>query len=168
KSTFERRDGIKASDAVPTAFWRDHVIAWYKDVGRSVDYLETRPEIDHSRIAYFGFSWGAEEATRILAIQDRFKAAVVVAGGLFPVRLLPEVEAINFIGRVHLPVLMLNGRYDAYYAEKSSQRPMFDLLGTAPDRKRLIVFESGHMPPRKDVIRESLTWLDTYLGPVER
>jgi len=31
-----------------------------------------------------------------------------------------------------------------------------------------VLFDSGHVPPWPDVIRESLDWLDRYLGPVEK
>jgi hypothetical protein len=28
--------------------------------------------------------------------------------------------------------------------------------------------ETDHIPPRNDYIKETLAWLDKYLGPVER
>ncbi len=166
KGTFERRDDFSLKDWGPTLRWRDHAVAWSKDIGRSIDYLETRPEIDRDRIAFYGYSRGSAEAPRILAIEDRFKAAVLVAAGLQPRVLLPEVEPVSFIRRVHVPVLILNGRYDAVFPVEASLQPFFDLLGTPADQKRYIVFDSGHIPPPKDVIRESLVWLDKYLGPV--
>jgi hypothetical protein len=43
---------------------------------------------------------------------------------------------------------------------------MFNFLGTPPDRKRHVVVEGVHYVPRHDLIRESLSWLDQYLGPV--
>ena len=39
--------------------WRDHVVMWSKDVGRSVDYLHTRSDIDKNKIGYMGYSWGS-------------------------------------------------------------------------------------------------------------
>ena len=59
KSTFERRDDLKSDLPNSTSLYRDHVIAWSKDLGRSIDYLETRSDIDHDKLAYLGFSWGA-------------------------------------------------------------------------------------------------------------
>jgi len=44
---------------------------------------------------------------------------------------------------------------------------MFELLGTAADNKVLRVYDSDHAIPRNEFIRESLAWLDRYLGPVE-
>jgi hypothetical protein len=31
-----------------------------------------------------------------------------------------------------------------------------------------VVYETGHAVPRKEFIRESIDWLDRYLGPVQR
>ena len=47
------------------------------------------------------------------------------------------------------------------------QRPMFESLGTPDELKRLAVLEGGHLPPIDQVIRETLSWLDEYLGPVD-
>ncbi len=44
KSTFERGDGLKSNSPDATAFYRDHVIDWSKDLGRTIDYIETRKE----------------------------------------------------------------------------------------------------------------------------
>ena len=45
---------------------------------------------------------------------------------------------------------------------------MFDLLGTPAEEKRLILYETDHVPPRAEYIKETLAWLDEYLGQVER
>ena len=42
-----------------SAVWRDHMVMWSKDVGRTIDYLESRPDIDRQKIGYMGYSWGA-------------------------------------------------------------------------------------------------------------
>ena len=55
KGTFERGDDIKSDNPNMSNSWRDHVIAWSKDLARSIDYLETRPEIDAKKLAYEGF-----------------------------------------------------------------------------------------------------------------
>jgi pimeloyl-ACP methyl ester carboxylesterase len=104
----------------------------------------------------------------MLAVIDRFRVAVLESAGLGPLKALPEVDAINFITRVKLPTLILNGRHDHFLPEAAYQRPFFQLLGTAARDKRLVVYETGHAVPRKDFIRESIDWLDRYLGPVAR
>ena len=139
---------------------------WRKDIGRTLDYLSTRADMDTARFAYFGNSWGANMAPMNLVAEPRFKAAVLVAAGLTMERSRPEVDPFNYLPRVKQPVLMLNGRYDYSYPLETGQRPFFDLLGTPADRKRLIVYESGHDVPRTEYMKETLRWLDTYLGPV--
>ena len=65
-----------------------------KDLRRSLDYLETRS--DQSRLAFYGFSWGGYEGPITLALESRFKTAVLADGGCDPHRRLPEVDPINF------------------------------------------------------------------------
>ena len=168
KSTYERRDGLKGDTPEPTALWRDHTIAWSKDLGRSLDYLETRKDVDATKLGYFGFSWGSAVAPILLAVEDRIRVAILGVGGLEFQKTLPEVDQINFVTRMKTPALLLNGRYDFFFPVESSQLPLFRLLGTNEKDKRQVIFESGHMVPPKDLIRESLDWLDKYLGPVKR
>ena len=98
-----------------TSSWRDHVIAWSKDLGRSIDYLETRPEIDRSKLAYEGFSWGGAMGSILPAVEDRIKVCVLIVPGFNLQKSLPEVDELNFAPRVKVPVLMLNGRFDFGY-----------------------------------------------------
>jgi eukaryotic-like serine/threonine-protein kinase len=166
KGDFERWDGLKPGGN-PPALFRDHVIMWSKDLGRSLDYLQTRKDIDSTKVAYLGFSRGGALAPAFLAVENRFKAAILSSGG-FPLRYdLPEVGQLNFAPRVNLPVLMLNGRYDDLFPLESSQLPLFRLLGTPAKDKRHVLYDAGHGDlPHKEEVRESLDWLDKYLGPV--
>ena len=66
----------------------------------------------------------------------------------------------------NVPVLMLNGRYDFFFPLATSQQPFFGFLGTPPEHKRMFVYEDGHSVPRTELIKETLSWLDVYLGPV--
>ncbi len=166
KSTFERASEVTTDSPNLSNTYREHVIAWAKDVRRTVDYLETRSDIDRERIAFMGSSWGGAMAPVFLAVEPRFKAAVLIVGGFYVQRAMPEAEAINFAPRVKLPVLMLNGRFDFFLPEDTTQIPMFRLLGTPEAQKRRVVYDTGHNIPRPDLIRESLDWLDTHLGPV--
>lgn len=77
----------------------------------------------------------------MLVNDRRIKAAVLQSGGLLSVHQLPEVDQINFVTRVTVPVLMLNGRYDFVLPVETAQRPMFALLGTPAKDKRHVIFE---------------------------
>jgi formylglycine-generating enzyme required for sulfatase activity/cephalosporin-C deacetylase-like acetyl esterase/predicted Ser/Thr protein kinase len=166
KGTYERGDDLKSDYPDTSNSWRDHVIAWSKDLGRSIDYLETRPEIDTGKLAYEGMSWGGAMGSLLPALEDRIKVCVLIVPGFNLQRSLPEVDELNFAPRVKGPVLMLNGRFDFFYPVETSQDPMFRLLGTPKDRKRHVIYETGHDVPRDEVIKETLDWLDRYLGPV--
>ena len=61
---------------------------------------------------------------------------------------------------------MLNGKYDFFLPYETSQLPYFDLLGTPAEHKKLVVHEGSHSFPATERARESLAWLDEYLGPV--
>jgi eukaryotic-like serine/threonine-protein kinase len=61
---------------------------------------------------------------------------------------------------------MINGRYDFASPLETNQQPLFRLLGSKPGDKKHVLFDSGHVPPWPDVVRETLDWLDRYLGPV--
>jgi formylglycine-generating enzyme required for sulfatase activity/dienelactone hydrolase len=169
KGTFERQDGLKDGySGYPntSSSYRDHVIMWSKDVARSLDYLETRPDLDQNAFGYFGFSWGAGIGATMTSLESRIKAVVLEAGGVYLQKSLPEVDQINFLPRMTSPVLMLNGRYDPIFPVALSQG-MFRLLGTPREDKRQVIYESGHNAPRTEMIKETLAWLDRYLGPVK-
>ena len=167
KGTYERGDDLETFVPDETNFYKEHVIMWAKDLNRSIDYLEMRDDIDTDKLAYYGISWGGLQGPIMLAVEKRFKVGVLHLGGLPFQRALPEVDPINFLPRVTIPVLMHNGRYDYIFLLETSQRPLFELLDTPEEQKRHVVFESAHTVPRSDLIRETLDWLDHYLGPVE-
>ena len=167
KSTYERGDDLHSDYPATTHFWKDHVTMWVKDCSRSIDYLETRAEIDHNKIAYFGVSWGGAMGAIIPAVERRIKVTVLLVAGLLFQRSLPEVDAIHFLPRIKTPVLMLNGKYDFFFPYETSQRPFFEMLGTGKEDKRIIAYERGHSVPRTQVVKETLAWLDRYLGTTE-
>jgi eukaryotic-like serine/threonine-protein kinase len=165
KSTFERGDGLKDMTPNMTASYRDHMVMWAKDVGRSVDYLESRPDIAREKIGLFGFSWGAELAPLLLAVEPRISLGLICLGAFNLQPSLPEADPVNFTPRVKIPVLMLNGRYDFYAPTEISQEPMFKLLGTPPEHKRRVVYETSHSVPRNEMIKEVVDWMEKYWGP---
>ncbi len=166
KGMYERQDGLRPGNG-PPALRRDHEIAWSKDLGRLLDYLETRRDIDSTKVAYLGASAGGAEGAHLPAVEKRIKAAILLSGGLqLTIHYLPEVDPFNFVRHVTVPVLMLNGRYDDDFPLESSQRPLFQFLGTPAKDKKHVIYEGGHgVFPRPDAVRECVDWLDTYLGP---
>jgi len=51
-------------------------------------------------------------------------------------------------------------------ALETAAKPMFQLLGTPAEHKKHYISGGGHFVPRAEMIRETLDWLDKYLGKV--
>lgn len=168
KGMFERNVGLENDSPEETSAYRDLMVMMVKDARRTVDYLVTRPDVDSSRLAYVGFSFGGRVSPPILATESRFKAAVLVVAGLKMERARAEVDPINFLPRVRLPLIMLNGRHDFYFPVETSQKPFFEYLGTPHQHRRWVVYPEAHTVPRTESVRETMAWLDRYLGPVQR
>jgi len=173
KGTMERRDNSLTQMLFGgdwgSHLYTEHLIQLVKDFKRCIDYLETRQDIDSNKLAYYGMSWGGQLGAIIPAVEERLKASVMLAGGFDLINLRPRSEAneINYVSRVKVPTLMINGRYDSYFIYETSIKPMFDLLGTPDEHKELKLFETDHIPPRNEFIKETLAWFDRYLGPIK-
>jgi dienelactone hydrolase len=168
KGTFERSEDRLRSGHTgnPSHQYTEFLIQMVKDIRRSIDYLETREEIDTQKLAYLGVSWGGCYGALIPAVEERFKVSIVYAGGLGE-RTQPEVDSINYVTHVKIPTLMLHGIYDRNVNFNFEAVPMFDLLGTPDDHKKMITYKTDHILPQNEFIKESLAWLDKYFGPVK-
>jgi serine/threonine protein kinase/formylglycine-generating enzyme required for sulfatase activity/dienelactone hydrolase len=162
QGTYERRiTGGRGPNVL-----RDLLIQRGKDLRRSLDYLETRPDVDRSRVAFYGLSLGAQLGPLFLAIEPRFRTGVFLAGGFETWDMPPESDPVNFAPHVRTPVLMVNGREDFDLPYATAQLPMFRMLGTPAAQKRHAVLEGGHIPLHpNEAIRVVLDWLDEQLGP---
>ena len=165
KGTFERGEPSLAAihDGADTYAYTEFLVQLVKDFRRCIDYLETRSDIEISKLAFYGMSWGGVLGTIIPAVEDRLAINILLAGGVNVIG-RPEANSINYISRIKIPTLMMNGKYDHYIDVLI--KPTIDLLGTPRENKQLILYETDHIPPRVEYIKEILTWLDKYLGPV--
>jgi dienelactone hydrolase len=163
KGTYER----PTHDEMGPNEERDLRIAWSRDLGRTIDYLETRSDIDRTRLAFYGVSAGADAGVTLTALEPRLKTSVLQGTGLSE-HVAPEIDPVNYASRIRVPTLMLNGRYDFGTPVVTSQRPLFALLGSPAEQKRHAILETGHALPIDDAAREILPWLDRYLGQVAR
>ena len=142
---------------------------WYKDAARSLDYLETRGDIDSSRLAYLGVSMGAADGIIFSTLlQDRLKTTVLLDGGYFLGPPPPGGDQADFAPRMKKPVLMVNGRYDFTFPVDKAQDPLFRMLGTPVDEKKHVVLDTPHdvTEQRGELVKVVLGWLDQYLGRV--
>src|SRR6185295_17935846 len=74
---------------------RDITLRWVQDLRRTLDYVETRDDIDSTKIGYFGLSLGGGLAPIMLAGEPRLKTAVLMGAGLVPAKSESEAEAAN-------------------------------------------------------------------------
>jgi len=169
KGTFERNNGltVRMSNVNQSHKFTEWLIAWTKDFSRSIDYLETRNDIDTTKLGFIGWSWGGEMGGIIPAVENRLKLNILIVGG-FAGRAYPEADPINYLPRIKSPVLMLNGKYDPWRPYETNLKPFYELLGTPESEKRLCLYETGHFVPKSEIIKETLNWLDKYFGPVKR
>jgi dienelactone hydrolase len=141
-----------------------------KDLGRSLDYLQTRPDIDMHKLAYLGVSMGSAEGVIYSTIaQDRFKTVIFLDGGYFLDQPPMGGDQADFAPRLKKPVLMVNGRDDYVFSLEKSQKPFFQMLGSPAAEKRHVVLDTPHdvTERRAELVKEVLDWLDKYLGRVE-
>ena len=97
-------------------------VDWRWDIGRSLDYLETREDVDAKRIGYVGVSFGAIFPLHLPALERRFRAALFIAGGLFYLQLPAPIEPATYAARITMPVLMIDGRFDYLNTLESQAR----------------------------------------------
>ena len=163
-STFDRDDDFVYPLQDESNDYRDHVISWYQDLARSLDYLETRSDIDSGKFAYLGASWGGRMGSIMLALESRFRVGILNVAGFSPKPTQPAVDPFNFAPRVRVPVRMMSGQFDPMFPLEPSARPLFEALGDID--KDHYISAGAHFVPWPEFAQQTLEWLDRYLGPV--
>ena len=163
KGTYERPDpGI---GIMHTAEGRETLLHDSKDLGRSIDYLETRSDIDRERLGFLGVSMGAAMGVNLAAVEPRLKAVVFLDGGFVEGKPVDGVDQVDFAPRLKAPTLLISGKFDWIFMGKDA---LIRLLGAPPADKRAVLVDTAHdvSEQRADMIREVTAWLDRYLGKV--
>lgn len=140
--------------------YRDMIIESVIDYRRAMDYLETRKDIDASKIGIVGYSMGGMMTFILSAIDNRIDASVSCVSPIITVPYLPTAIQ-NFAPYIkNTSFLMLMGKNDDrnYTIESSNQ--LYKLVGS--NTKNLVFFDSGHMLPYT-WIDEAKNWLVKYL-----
>jgi formylglycine-generating enzyme required for sulfatase activity len=163
---------------VPYEMTKDHEVmvkrarlrtkAWFQDSVDTLNYINILENIDKGKIAFISESYGSSVfGPKLLALQPRYKAAILLTAGLHDGAIEPWNDNVNYLPRITQPVLMMNGRFDPVFSHETSQLPFFNLLGTPPEHKRHVLYDDGHFRiPENLASREIARWLDQYLGPV--
>jgi serine/threonine protein kinase/dienelactone hydrolase len=161
-----RPDGYNEPESSKVEY-RDKIVNWVTDLRRGLDYLESRNDIDSSRIAFYGPSAGSRTGLVLAAIENRYRSVYLMGAGLTSqdVPRIAGANPIGFASHISVPKLMLHGRYDEDVPLKTAGEPLFKLLR---EPKRLVLYEGGHIPPIEILVSSMNSWLDETLGPVKR
>jgi cephalosporin-C deacetylase-like acetyl esterase len=168
KGSYERFLGLKSSDSSATREYTNWAIQVVNDASRTVDYIETRHDLNQEKIGLYGHSWGGRLGPIVMAVEDRIKLGMLLVGGFSTNPAFPEVTEINFAPRVKVPVLMINGQHDVVFPLETSVKPMFESLGSSD--KLLKIIDTGHnigSTHRNTLRKYILEWLDKHWGPVK-
>jgi hypothetical protein len=150
------------------------------DASRCVDYLETLPQVDRSRIACIGHSLGAKEVLYAMAFEPRYQVGVFNEGGI-GLRMsnwtdpwylteamkkhIPELEHHQLLALIApRPFLILGGDSAdgaASWPFVKEARTVYALLG-AQDRIGLYNHKAGHSFP-EEARQLAYRWLDHWL-----
>jgi formylglycine-generating enzyme required for sulfatase activity len=143
----------------------DFTITQVTELRRGLDYVQSRHDLDSSRIGFLGPSAGATAGVILTALETRYRSVMFIGTGIEPEEITdaPAASRINFAPRIAAPKLMLQGRYDEVAPLESTAKPMFRLLR---EPKRLEVFEGGHAAPLNVYVPTVTKWMDETLGPV--
>jgi len=148
--------------------FRDEMVSHATELRLGIDYLEERDDVDWDRLAYVSVSWGGGSRLAFAAVDDRYRAAVFIGGGIDErvKPTLPEADNVNFAPYIDVPKLLLNGRNDEEHPWYRRALPLWNLLR---EPKELVLVEgAGHMPPPEARIPAINSFLDRTLGPVSR
>jgi dienelactone hydrolase len=163
---------------------REEQIQLMKDLQRAVDVLRARPDVDATRIAFMGFSYGGAVGALFAGIERRIKTAVLVVGdgGLVTHSTGPEdtpfmgslscatrvawfremvpIESIRFIPFASpTRLLFQNGRTDDQVSVPDAEA----LHRAAPEPKTVLWYEAGH-GLNQQARNDQLDWLHKEIG----
>ena len=167
------RPGRSGEIHMPDSFtMRDGWIQSVVDLRRAVDYLQTRPDVDKTKIGYMGFSQGAMLGAVFGGVESRVNAfCLLVAGGGFvdlvnnidrypvlkahwPIERTPDVmkrvieisnvtDPIYFVGRIApRPLMLIVAKHDEIIPPEASAALV---KASGISEENIKRWESGHV-----------------------
>jgi len=156
-------------------YWtRDLITQTVFDLRRAVDFIQTREELDHQRIGYYGISLGGIIGTIFCSVEERIGVPVIVlAGGNLNLMFGKEalsgdtkdylsiIDPINYVAKISpRPLLMINAENDDVVPPITSKL----LFNAAKKPKEIIWYPAKHHDiPIDKVYPDGIQWFDTYL-----
>jgi dienelactone hydrolase len=154
---------------------REDVIQTVLDLRRALDVLLVRRDVDASRLAFVGLSYGADYGAVFCAVDGRLRACALISGGTLRdyyrrwapgdvrdryVELMETVAPDRYLPHVGRTALFLqNGAQDRTY----TRNEISDFQASAPALKRVVMYESDHWL-NEAATRERALWLGHELA----
>ena len=126
---------------------------------RAIDYLNTRTEIDTTRIGVIGYSMGGMMTFSLTGVEPRIKVSVACVTPTIKDRFgatAPHNFAAAVDGR---PFLMVMGRSDPYYVVEEAQQ-LHSLIDSPT--KELVFYDSDHRLP-VEYTGKAVAWFQNHL-----
>lgn len=186
------RPGRSGEIHMPDSYaMRDAWVQSVIDVRRAVDYLQSRPDIDGSKIGYLGFSQGAMLGSVVVGVEERIGpfCLAVPGGGIvdivrnidkypvlkahWPLKQTPDLmqkvedianitDPIHYIGRIgNRPLLIIVAKYDEIIPPEASEALI--KAAHADEATQVKRWASGHVL-NPTAIFDMQTFFITHLG----
>ncbi len=157
------------------------------DLRRGIDLLLARTDVDPTRLAYVGHSYGAQWGSILSGVDKRMKATVLMAGvaetaDIFLrnqdpdladlrknqppgqlekyVQVTSELDALRFVGHAAPVTLLLQfANFERYFDKTSEQH----YVETASEPKKVLWYDTGHELNDPQALRDRYEWLTTQI-----
>jgi dienelactone hydrolase len=158
------------------------------DLRRGIDLLLARPDVDPSRLAYVGHSYGAQWGSILSAVDKRMKTSILMAGvaemadillrsddpGMVDFRrtqpagqlekysqVTGDIDAIHFVGNsAPIPLLLQFANYEQYFDKTSMQH----YVAAASEPKKVLYYDTGHDLNDPQALADRYHWLVKYIN----
>lgn len=167
---------------------RDNFVATVVDLRRAIDLLASRRDVARDRIAYVGHSSGAQWGAILSAVDDRVKAAVLMAGVPTEdtimlksdepdqvefrqntpkekldayLKVMSAFDAVNYVAHAApTPLLFQFARYEQYFDEAA----MLRYAQAASEPKTVRWYDAGHELSNVEALVDRARWLQKQIG----
>ena len=162
---------------------RELIVQTVIELRRAIDLLLARPDVDSSRLAYVGHSYGAQWGAALSSIDRRMKTSVLMAGAAETkdimlenddpgvvefrqsqpagqlekyCRIVGDLDAIHFVGHAAPVSLLLQfAKYEQYFNKESMHR--YEAAASEP--KKVLYYDTGHDLNDPQALVDRYEWL---------
>lgn len=129
-------------------------------IRRGVDLLETLPQVDPSRLAYVGHSFGATWGGVVAGVEPRLHSFVLIAGLVnisdYEAFGMEELDALNYIGQAVNDAFLFQFSFTDRYISEADARLY---IAYTPGNPTVLWYDSTHEDLQYDGQVDRVAWL---------